>query len=456
MKKLTLLALTALITLTVLLFAPSFGLCADTTFFGTIDTSIASADNLQDAESDTGDKMDYMDTKLVLGVVNSFTDGLRGIAAFEAGSIIWGIEGEDYPVGRNTGGGPSGDGINVETKNIYIDFDMIGELNLKCGLMPFDIAGGIIAGDDAFGVSFTIDEEIYARINIVKVYQESLGTRYDYNVDDADRREDFFDLEISSELTDNSRLKGFFGYLVDRYNGPETQELDRDIYYIGTGITGKTPGSSTSIDFIYNTGKIQNSDVDFNTPVDIDVNGYIVEFSSVSELGNNELSFNLMYASGDDDGSADKFEGFIVPETSYRKDIAEILTRGELSDELEGDEDYDAYQFIPKFSNIYFIKAGWDYQITKKSSTSLAVIYAALPEEILIGAKKANEVGTEIDFKFSHKIYAADDPEKGLKLDFIGAVLFSGDVFDEYVVATDTIEKANTIYEIGAKLTYEF
>jgi hypothetical protein len=444
-------------TLLASLIAFSSDLYAGTVFFGSIDSSITSNDNLEDAQSDINDSRNYMDTKLTLGIENDFNGYLKGVALFEAGSIIWGIDGENYPSGKSTGGGPSGDGINVETKNIYLDISAPeSPVNFKCGLMPFSIADGVIAGDDAFGFRLSMGSDFNAVLNVIRVYQESMGTKFNLNEDDPDRREDFIDLEMSNRFNDNISANLLFGYLADRYNGAKGSEIDRDVYYVGAGITGNATSAGVSLNYIYNTGGIEHSDVIGNTPVDIDLSGYMVDFSGHADFGGVSLLLQYLYASGDDSFTADKNEGFIVPETSYKTDIAEILTRGELSGELEGDEDYEAYQYIPGFNNIYFIKGKAGYQINKKTSISLAVVYAALPEEKSInpaGVIKAHKVGMEYDLKLSRVIYTADDQKKGLRLDIIAA---SGDVFNEYIVATDTIKEASSIQEFGARLVYEF
>lgn len=458
-----------LLVIAIILGTCAQGICADTEFFGAIDTYYTSNDNLTDAQSDKNDSMEYMATKLTLGVENRIGANLRGVAAFEVGDIVWGIDGKDYPQGRNSGGGASGDGVNVETKNIYLDFNLLDKpLNIRCGLMPFDIADGIIAGDDAFGAAFTLSNDMNATINIIKVYQDSLGNGY-YNKDDSDRNENYYDIEMSQDITESLNMNLFVGALIDRYNGPESAELDRDIFYIGIGSKIKHSNLLGSIDFIGNAGTIKSSDVEGNppegeTPVKQDASGYLVKMAGTGEYGRTGLGLEFIYASGDDPKTADKEEGFIVPETSYKTDIAEILTRGDLSNELsddEGDNRYAAHKYTTTFSNVYFIKLSANFQHTKKSNYSAALIYAALPREMTIADNiKAHKIGTEIDLRFDHSIYISDDQSEGLTVSLIGAILLSGDVFDEYSTADDgstyNVKKSNNIVELGARLSYEF
>ncbi len=446
--------------ITIILTIPSLAISAEADFFGSLNSLFTINENLKDASSKSDDKMDYMATQLVFGLSNRFNDNLRGVVAFEVGGMIWGVNGENYPVGRNAGGAVGGDAVNVETKNVYIDVNSPDKsLSLSCGLMPFDIADGILAGDDAFGTTITLKKAVDLRLNLIRVYQDSLGTSYDYNSEDSDRRENFFDLEVSHNTANGLNLHGLFGALIDRYNGDDTAEVDRDIYYLGLGITEKDDNKHATIDLILNRGSIKNSDVPGATPIDTDVNGYLVNVSGSADYLDNGFTLQFLYASGDDPMTADKNEGFIVPETSYKTDIAEILTRGILSDELEGDEDYAAYQFIPRFSNVYFIKAAVSNNVTKKTEVKASLIYAGLPREKFIDDAKtvsAKKIGTELDLELTHTIYKAADMKKGLELNIIAAILFSGDAFDEYDSDTGAIVKGNNIYEYGVRLSYEF
>jgi hypothetical protein len=459
-SELILMKRTLLFTICILLFTVSTGFSAETTFFGYIDSRFNASDNLEDGQDNVDDQKDYMDSKLVLGVKSTFSEYLHGIAAFEAGSIIWGIDGENYPTGRNTGGGPSGDGVNVETKNIYLDASVPGmPVNLRCGLMPFDIADSMLAGDDAFGFTLSIGEDFNATLNVIRIYQESIGTRYAQNEDDPDRKEFFADLELTNKFNENVSAGILFGFLGDRYNGPEGNEIDRGIYYGGALITADTKSTVTTLRYLYDSGIIEHSDVLGNTPVDLETSGYLVDVSTEIDLGQVDLKFEYLYASGDDPLTADKIEGFTVPETSYRTNIAEILTRGELNDELEGDGNFAAYQHVLDFSNIFFVKGEISYQSSKRTTTTLAVIYAELPEEKTIYAPtnlRAHNVGTEVDLKVSHMIYAADEPGKGLRLDIIAAILLSGDVFSEFDIANNEINEADDIQEFGIRLVYDF
>ncbi|RMF87303.1 MAG: hypothetical protein D6736_13095 [Nitrospinota bacterium] len=88
---------------------------------------------------------------------------LRAVWGMEIGYLDLGVaentEGADLPgnrVGRGSGGGTGADGVNVETKNLYLQFDVpYTHLEALMGLIPFGadpLTDGAFTGDDIPGV----------------------------------------------------------------------------------------------------------------------------------------------------------------------------------------------------------------------------------------------------------------------------------------------------------------
>ncbi|MFC1855311.1 hypothetical protein ACFL2A_02060 [Thermodesulfobacteriota bacterium] len=448
-----------IITIFLLLLCFEATVFAETDFFGSFDSKYSANDNLTDADKENEDGMSYLETKLILGVESRFDNYLKAVAAFEAGGIIWGIDGESDNEGQNSGGGASGDGINLETKNIYLDLtSQSAPVNFKCGLMPFSIVNDILAGDDAFGASLMVGNDFSGTLNFIRLYQESMGDRYNENEDDPDRRTDFVELEVENKFSEKFDAKLITASLVDRYNGEEGNEINQDIYYGGAEFALTTGAFKTSALYLYAGGKIDESSVAGNSIVDTDVRGYLFDLSSDIDVGAVDFLFEYLYASGDDPNTKDTDEGFIVPETSYKKDIAEILTRGEYSDELTGDDDYYAYKYTMDLNNVFFLKAGIKYQINKKIDTSFDIIYAEMVEgtKITESGRNAHNIGTEFDYKIKYKVYSADDQQKGLSVEFMFAYLLTGDAYDEFVESDSTIDEPSNVHETGIRLFYEF
>lgn len=88
---------------------------------------------------------------------------LRAVWGMEIGYLDFGVnentEGADLPgnrVGRGSGGGTGADGVNVETKNLYLQFDLpYTKLEALMGLIPFAVdplTDGAFTGDDIPGL----------------------------------------------------------------------------------------------------------------------------------------------------------------------------------------------------------------------------------------------------------------------------------------------------------------
>ena len=107
------------------------------------------------------------------------SEQLSGTVQFEIGTINWGHGGGDTwgwgETGRGSGGAMGSDGVNVETKHMYIDWIVPEtDLSIRMGLLPFALpyfangamSGNAILDDDLAGVvaSYTFNE--YVAVNL--------------------------------------------------------------------------------------------------------------------------------------------------------------------------------------------------------------------------------------------------------------------------------------------------
>ena len=107
------------------------------------------------------------------------SEQLSGTVQFEIGTISWGTNGGDTWGGAGAGNGRGGaigaDGVNVETKHMYIDWIVPEtDLSIRMGILPFALpffangamSGNAILDDDLAGIvaSYTFNE--YVAINV--------------------------------------------------------------------------------------------------------------------------------------------------------------------------------------------------------------------------------------------------------------------------------------------------
>jgi hypothetical protein len=96
----------------------------------------------------------YIDQRARIMYAAKASDDLKLVTHFEIDSR-WGDS--SYTVNRNTGGSIGADQINLETKNVYLDFNVPGApVNAKVGIQGWsDAYKGVFFGNDAAGVVTT-------------------------------------------------------------------------------------------------------------------------------------------------------------------------------------------------------------------------------------------------------------------------------------------------------------
>jgi hypothetical protein len=90
-----------------------------------------------------GDDLSRFDERLRLYFTFTASENLKLVTKFEVGDVIWGNPGTTGRVGA--------DGVNVEVKNVYIDFNIpngLMPLNAKVGTQPFVFLDSWVVDDD--------------------------------------------------------------------------------------------------------------------------------------------------------------------------------------------------------------------------------------------------------------------------------------------------------------------
>jgi hypothetical protein len=104
------------------------------------------------------------------------SDDLKLVTHFEIDSS-WG-DGA-FSTGRSTGAGTGGDTVNLETKNVYLDFNLPdSKINMKVGLQPWsDAYKGVFFNDDVAGaVASTKFDALTATAAFLRTYDAQGNT----------------------------------------------------------------------------------------------------------------------------------------------------------------------------------------------------------------------------------------------------------------------------------------
>lgn len=163
MKKMTLLGLVAALTLGFASVAGAAELKVKGDFEAhaewTDNTNFLDADDNSDGESED-DFLVMQRMRVRFDFVQS--ENLRAVLHLEIGDTFWGRDNYGngngtYQVGKGTGGGISADGVAVEVKNAYLDFNIPETVvNMKVGIQEFafpgTVFGNAVHANDSAGV----------------------------------------------------------------------------------------------------------------------------------------------------------------------------------------------------------------------------------------------------------------------------------------------------------------
>jgi hypothetical protein len=433
MKKFAIISLAALLVVAFTLPAAAF----ENVFGGYWRTRAYTEQNYFGSERDNGDEgnISIVDTRTRIYYTAKLSDNFKFVNKFEM-DAVWG--------GNSSGYGDIGaDGISVEVKNTYVDFDM-GPVNSKIGVQGFILARGFLADDDFAGALVSYNNDLMSLpVFWFKAYEgnqpDDQGNRNasDNNTSDTD----IFGIAPSFNIGDALKLTPYAVYWMSdnlqdyqedgRSNLPDTASPmdDADVFFVGADLDLKLDVVSLWLTGIYQWGTI-----DFQNGDDTDIQAYLVGAGAAMNFGPAELHTRGFYASGDDDPDDNDVDSFIVIEgQSYY--WSEIMGFGIFDNVASAGSPAD------QISNVWAVNLGATFKLTDKLSLTPDVWYANLAEEDENGE---DELGTEFNLKATYKLM------ENLNLDVVGAYLLAGDATSE------NGDNENDPYLIGTRLSLSF
>ena len=399
------------------------------------------------------------EVKYRLVVEASTNDGkVKGVYAIELGALRFG-NGAGIGGSTRTGGGDfSGDGINIETRFAYTDFQLPGvasKARFQIGLLPFKV-NSFLWDETAMGVQFK------GTIGPTDLTLAWMRGRESFNNSPDDDL--FEDLDAYLARVDFNIAKdikaGLFGLYTRRNPGNEADNavfnpanqylvklfpnVEFDIYNLGTD------GSATFGNFFVNWDLIyQGGTVTDNTARERDVKAFLAHADVGVNLGKFRLTYTGWYASGDDDPAAtsdvenfmavdvDRFDSIIFFEGGYTDDnyfteAPYILDRG-----------------------LIFNKLALDYQASDKLKVGAAVLYLMTAEDIrytddTLVARNEDKLGTEIDAYLSYKLY------KDVEFAINAGYLIADDAMDFFDATGQRNGDAEDVFRSTARVRYIF
>ncbi len=346
--------------------------------------------------SDKTQTATWGDIKYRLWTELSTNDGaVKGVYAIELGALRFG----DSTYSKGGGATYSGDGVNIETRWAYTDFQLPfvqSKARVQIGLIPWTVnhyvwqetAMGVQLKGDAGPVGYTVG---WAR-----GHENQFDNSSSNAFDDADG----FLLRGDFKPADGVKV-GLFGLWQrqDAYDGRLTPETafeikgfgkdQYNIYTIGTDGSFKVPvGLFVNWDAIYQGGKIKE-------PLDQDVSAYFLHADVGMNLGKVRLTYTGWYASGDDDSTDGDIKNFMSTDVDMFDSV--VLFEGGYTD-----DNYFTEKPYIQNKGMILNKLAADFQATDKTKVGGAVLYLMTAEDLANGE---DTLGTEIDAYVSHKLY---------------------------------------------------
>lgn len=395
--------------------------------------------------------LDRIDTRSRIFYTAKFSDNLKFVNKFEM-NAVWG--------GAGTYGQLGADGANVVVKNSYVDFKM-SNLRFSVGVQNFVLARGYLFNDDIAGIKAMYDFSASMTIPIyyLKMYEGGAGK----NADDYDldawifyplfylNKETTLKPHLSWIGSDNYSKASTKGYVMNRIPGA----TKLDLYSGGLEIDSKMGAYAVGATGIFQFGSIDVPTASYNGHDSLDFKGYLVDVYGSVNFGMPTLRIKGIYASGNDRDSFDKgsVDAFFNPGgpgatgTGAQYSWSEIMGLGIFDSFGIATADDPKGLYADKISNRIIGNLGVTCSPIKDFEIAADLWYAKTAKDVaLVDGTYGNELGTELDVVISYVLV------DNLKLNFVAAYLWAGDVVNKAVSATHAADP----YEFGVQLSMAF
>jgi len=404
-----------------------------------------------------GDNTGILDTREIntrtrLYYTAKLNDNLKLVNKFEMDTVWGNTTGAPAAgaipvtgVSSNNFGDAGADGVAIEIKNTYADFN-VGPVNFLVGVQNFKLGRGFVVDDDASGMKaiWKVNDGLYLPF----IYKKDIegGAGRDRNEQDIESYVFTPIIMLSKDIRLNpyvALIHSEDGRLLPGASSGAVDNLNATV--IGLDFDAKMGAASLWLTGIMQTGGFTTEDAFLGHPkgTEIDLKGYLLAAGGKFDLGKADIHGQVFYATGEEDGLTDKEINAYFTTSSTTYYWAEILGGG-VFDGLGGGS---AAQTAPPYgcgvapSNIMAANLGVTVKPMDKLSITADLWYAKLAEDNAFGEDK---LGTELDLRITYKLI------EGLNLDIVGAYLWAGDA-----TFADGKNDTNPI-EFGTQLSLSF
>lgn len=324
----------------------------------------------------------YFVQRLRLGYVAKIDD-VKLVSKFEIDHNYWGNS--SYVVGRGAGGALGADSINLETKNVYLDWTIPSvKLNAKIGMQGFaDIFSGILFDNDMSGILLN---HSYDNADASVGY-----FRWNDSSTDATLGRDTMDLAaIAGEVEISSALKigGAYYYIQDDSNVYGTDGAK--VHTLGMTAKMATQVANLNAFILGQTGDYKAG---------TDAKGYAANLGANFAVGNGTLRGDILYAAGG------KNKLFVSPDlVGYYPSEMMILTPDKNATTIDNAL---IYGLDNNGEGAIIASVGFDLPLSQTLSASFNLGFGMVADnngDDIATDSNEDIIGTEINFELVKKV----------------------------------------------------
>ncbi len=389
-----------------------------------------------------------------------------------------------YTVGRNTGAALEADQINIETKNIYLWFNVPNtSVKFQVGMQnQSDSFGGMIFGvADMAGVFMTgkmepvdyrlgwsrleqgatvgdVGVDLYvAEVKLSPVKEAKIGLDV-YVIRDASGDTGYGTatstgniLAQTSATTLRSALRGIYDYT----GTAETLVYKPSVFYI-IGLDGSFDAGVAKLSgyAFYNGGTVKEASFGGGAAEDVDVKAWAADVRADANLGPGKAFIEAAYVSGTGEDSSDIKSPITL--SNYALAGSFPLTSMDTQILFPNLDDINAsaalaYDVQNKLRGIIAVAAGFSMKLTDTLTGKVGAGYLADAKNNIGGGAKKHKA-TEINANVNYNV------TKGVDVGLYGAYAFLSDweSFSGPGGRADLTKDADNIYKVYARVNYAF
>lgn len=406
----------------------------------------------------------YFEQRARLQYIAKASDDLKLVTHFELDTRFGGITDGKY-AGSSDAGGLDADGISLETKHVYLDFNLTPNVNVKTGIQPYkDTLKGLFLDADVPAVVTTTKLGAYTLgVGYTRVSEQAAAQTGTPTARLGDLATDIFILDNTFALNKDTKV-AFSYYLLADY---KTKNAPTNIHTFGLSGESKVGGLTLSGLVALQAGNTKNmtdGTLAASTPTangaSTYYHGWAANVAAKAAAGPGTFRTALTFVSGDNQQDNRSNRGWQnAGVNSYNESGLMIIARNTAQSPTNTDD------YLRRMvTNIALATVGYDANLSDKLFVNSNLGFAWVPASLKGQADTAtfkprfnpknngcDFMGTEINTEIGYKLY------KNLTLQGQAAYMFLGGFYKNDAMAMDgTTHRPDNPYTLRLQAKFAF